>query len=679
MASDDSFQLSIPPELRCPISGNLMEEPVIAEDGHTYDKKSLQRYLQANQVSPVTGEPLVGHVVQVLNTTRLKQIKWWKALETGATDAQEVSLTLRRIGEQVRTCREGHKNGANELVYLEDEMALIIENLQKLRRNQSKLENLKLNSSRVVDKLRETAEQKESLLRQEAAVEDRLYQLHGAATLAKSQLTYQKMVLLTLEAQAKKLKTKPVFKRATPVSAKDEKKEAKEDKKLLKAFLKVTDTIEKELNPLVAEEKAIGQKAVGVRAVKKSGARRQVIDEVEELLDDDCSDRPQEECGSGSDTRDGPTKDGLAGLQRLHPAKLDRQISDRSVDSTASDGSAISQRSTTSQRSFATAHDLERLAFSNQTNLEELQQDILGDFMPSSKKLNAHRDEINVVLTTPDGRLASGADDACIYIWNPRAARARPEKIKAHSKAVWALQVVMRKGIPCIASGSWDGGISLWAAKNGKHKASMAGHKDAVFRLAVLPDGALVSASWDATIRLWDPDTSACLAILEGHQGKVRALGVLPDGRIVSAGDDRVVRIWEGDGSRGGMRCGRMLFGHDKPVECLAVLLDGRLATGSQDQTLRVWDVDTGECMKILQGHTDTIRTLQVLRDGFLASGSKDKSIRIWHVNSGTLVYSIEEAHDKDVVSMTLMPSGRLVSCGWDKALKVWNFPVRRE
>ncbi len=79
-------------------------------------------------------------------------------------------------------------------------------------------------------------------------------------------------------------------------------------------------------------------------------------------------------------------------------------------------------------------------AFANQTDLEELQQDILGDFVPSSKKLNAHRDEINVVLTTPDGRLASGADDACIYLWNPKTHRARPEKIKAHSKAVWALQ-----------------------------------------------------------------------------------------------------------------------------------------------------------------------------------------------------------------------------------------------
>lgn len=38
------------------------------------------------------------------------------------------------------------------------------------------------------------------------------------------------------------------------------------------------------------------------------------------------------------------------------------------------------------------------------TELEDLQQDILGDFVPSSKRLSPHRDEINVVLTTPDGK-----------------------------------------------------------------------------------------------------------------------------------------------------------------------------------------------------------------------------------------------------------------------------------
>jgi hypothetical protein len=46
---DESFQLTIPPELRCPITGDLMEEPIIAEDGHTYDKKNLAHYLETNK------------------------------------------------------------------------------------------------------------------------------------------------------------------------------------------------------------------------------------------------------------------------------------------------------------------------------------------------------------------------------------------------------------------------------------------------------------------------------------------------------------------------------------------------------------------------------------------------------------------------------------------------------
>jgi hypothetical protein len=47
---DESFQLTIPPELRCPITGELMEEPIIAEDGHTYDRKNLAHYLETNKV-----------------------------------------------------------------------------------------------------------------------------------------------------------------------------------------------------------------------------------------------------------------------------------------------------------------------------------------------------------------------------------------------------------------------------------------------------------------------------------------------------------------------------------------------------------------------------------------------------------------------------------------------------
>jgi hypothetical protein len=36
----------------------LMVEPVIAADGHTYEKAAIQTWLQQNSISPVTGDVL---------------------------------------------------------------------------------------------------------------------------------------------------------------------------------------------------------------------------------------------------------------------------------------------------------------------------------------------------------------------------------------------------------------------------------------------------------------------------------------------------------------------------------------------------------------------------------------------------------------------------------------------
>ena len=49
----------IPERLCCPISLELMERPVIAADGHTYDRSSIEDWLaRGNTTSPTTGAPL---------------------------------------------------------------------------------------------------------------------------------------------------------------------------------------------------------------------------------------------------------------------------------------------------------------------------------------------------------------------------------------------------------------------------------------------------------------------------------------------------------------------------------------------------------------------------------------------------------------------------------------------
>jgi hypothetical protein len=42
----------------CPISLSVMEDPVLAGDGHSYDRASIELWLQSHAVSPITNLPL---------------------------------------------------------------------------------------------------------------------------------------------------------------------------------------------------------------------------------------------------------------------------------------------------------------------------------------------------------------------------------------------------------------------------------------------------------------------------------------------------------------------------------------------------------------------------------------------------------------------------------------------
>jgi Mg-chelatase subunit ChlD len=46
-------------EFICPITQELMDDPVIGNDGHTYERKAIQQWLQTNNKSPMTRDPMM--------------------------------------------------------------------------------------------------------------------------------------------------------------------------------------------------------------------------------------------------------------------------------------------------------------------------------------------------------------------------------------------------------------------------------------------------------------------------------------------------------------------------------------------------------------------------------------------------------------------------------------------
>jgi formylglycine-generating enzyme required for sulfatase activity len=244
--------------------------------------------------------------------------------------------------------------------------------------------------------------------------------------------------------------------------------------------------------------------------------------------------------------------------------------------------------------------------------------------------LEGHAATVTALAVLPDGRLASGADDATIKLWDPASCQVQAT-LEGHSGSVNAL-AVLPDGL--LASGPGDRTIKLWDPASGQLTATLEGHSDWVRALAVLPDGRLASGAGDATIKLWDPASGQLQATLEGHSGWVRALAVLPDGRLASGSGDKTIRLW--DPASG--TCERLFEGHQGGVSALAVLGDGRLAYGSRDSTIQLWDPAGGESLSGPNSQLHELNEASLGLDGELKSTAESLTLTLVEIPAGSFL-----------------------------------------
>lgn len=117
--------------------------------------------------------------------------------------------------------------------------------------------------------------------------------------------------------------------------------------------------------------------------------------------------------------------------------------------------------------------------------------------------------------------------------------------IQAHKSAIWSLIILSDNK---IATGASDQTIKIWDIEESteKPKANLRGHKGTIFCLGEIEKNRLLSGSEDRTIRLWDLEKKKCLRTLEDpNNSKINCLFILPDpGFVVTGGDDNLLKIW---------------------------------------------------------------------------------------------------------------------------------------
>jgi len=113
-------------------------------------------------------------------------------------------------------------------------------------------------------------------------------------------------------------------------------------------------------------------------------------------------------------------------------------------------------------------------------------------------------------------------------------------------------------------------------------------------------------------------------------------------------------------------------------VQDLAISSDGQFClSASWDNTLRLWDIQSGQTEKIFKGHTKDVLSVAFSIDNRqIVSGSRDKTIKLWNTLGECKFTITEKGHTEWVSCVRFSPSNAsplIVSCGWDRLVKVWG------
>jgi len=184
----------------------------------------------------------------------------------------------------------------------------------------------------------------------------------------------------------------------------------------------------------------------------------------------------------------------------------------------------------------------------------------------------------------------------------------------------------------------------------------------------------LAAGGWAAKsgrVVVWDVVTGKKLMDLGDDYDTVMAADIRPDqSQIALGGPSRVVKIWS-------TKTGELqhkLKKHTDWVTAVAFSPNGQmLATADRNGGISIWDPESAQEVFTLAGHKSAVTALSWRGDSkLLASSSEDGAVKLWEMDEGKQTRSWT-AHASGVLSVAYAHADRLVTCGRDNAVTLWD------
>jgi WD40 repeat protein len=292
-----------------------------------------------------------------------------------------------------------------------------------------------------------------------------------------------------------------------------------------------------------------------------------------------------------------------------------------------------------------------------------------------------HRENVQAMAATPDGRVVSSGEDERVLLWDP-ASPGTPVELGRHDDTV--SRVTLTPDGRVVSAGR-DGRLLMWNLARPGESIDVGRHDGTVRAMVATSDGKVVIADHAGWLYVWDLAAPGAAPTQLGYHEGLRTLAAFADGRVVSGGLDGGLMIWD-PVRPDALPTAFELNGYwvlavavalDATVVLLVQGIPSHPAVRPSNPLLLLWKPDRPGAALTEIGHHDGSRfQVAVTPEGWVVSGG-DGGILLWNPDRPGAAPTEVGHHDGRVSLVAATPDGRVVSGGEDGWVRVWDRTAR--
>jgi len=207
-----------------------------------------------------------------------------------------------------------------------------------------------------------------------------------------------------------------------------------------------------------------------------------------------------------------------------------------------------------------------------------------------------------------------------------------------------------------------------------ENEITFTGHKSWVLHAIELEEeDKFLTCSRDNTIRLWNILSTKCELVLSEHKENVNYIIQLEEALIASCSSDCSIKIWNLKKNNPNIYNSLLnIVDGELPVFQIEKLKDNCLVSRNESPKMNIWDYSTGNLVRVLEDHYTNVICMTVLKNGNILSGSYDHTAKIWSKDADKPEATLT-GHEFTVYNVAEFKNGNILTTSGDGTIKLWD------